>query len=79
MPPPSFLPHGNLAESSRNPNRQSSTSMHSKPNEQNPHLSSRFSGSGRQSSSSYVSASGTAVSEGKLALFIPNMMSFYQR
>ena len=78
MPPPSFLPHGSHVENSRNSNRQSSTSLHSKLNEQNPHLSSRFSGSGRQSSSSFASASGTAVSEGKLVLIITNIMKFRQ-
>ena len=74
MPPPSFLPHGSHAENSRHSNRQSSTSLHSKLNEQNPHLSSRFSGSVRQSSSSFASASGTAVSEGKLVVIITNIM-----
>ena len=66
MPPPSFLPHGNHSSNTRNSSRHPESGVHMKSNEHNPHLSSRFSGSGRQSSSSYISANGTAVSEGKL-------------
>ena len=64
MPPPSFLPHGGHQGNNRNPNRHPETGMHMKFSQQNPNLSDRFSGNGRQFSP-YVNSSGSAVSEGK--------------
>ena len=64
MPPPSFLPHDGRQGNNRNPIRHPETGMHMKFGQQNPHLSDRFSGSGRQFSP-YVNSVGSAVSEGK--------------
>ena len=64
MPPPSFLPHGGHQGNNRNPNRHPETGMLMKFSQQNPNLSDRFSGNGRQFSP-YVNSSGSAVSEGK--------------
>ena len=70
MPPPSFLPNSGHPGNTRNPNRHSESGIHMKFNQQNPHLSDRFSGSGHQSTSPYVTGGGAAVSEGTLKKYL---------